>query len=79
MRDWHFACRQCHNLTYRSTLLSGEYKKYGRALAPGELDKIASKAKRREYNGKVTKQYPRFIKSIERQEAILKAKPGVTK
>lgn len=61
-----FACRHCQFLTYESKLLSGRFKGIGRIVSIPEVDAAAEKVKRVYYNGKLTKNYIRFMNKQRR-------------
>lgn len=57
----HFACRHCHELTYRSRNLSGRHKAFGHIDSYPDLLEKKMSLRRTYYKGKPTRKYMRFL------------------
>jgi hypothetical protein len=62
----YFGCRHCHNLTYGSRNLSGFWKTIGNVVSLPEIEEQEQKIKRKEYAGKLTKKYRKFLYTKEK-------------
>lgn len=69
----YFACRHCYNLTYESSNLSGEMKKYGKTLSIPEIRDLESKVRKKHYKGKITKKHLKFLIKLEQFDSYHKA------
>jgi hypothetical protein len=58
----YFACRHCYNLTYNCRNLSGISKLIGQVISESDLERFEAEAKRKNYRGKMTRKYKRFIR-----------------
>lgn len=68
----YFGCRYCYDLTYNSRNLSGIEKQTGRIISIPELEKMESEAKRKYYNGKITRKYTRFLRAQDKSNLATK-------
>lgn len=64
----HFACRDCHNLTYNSRNLGGISKTMGQTVSYPELEKMKSEVKRKHYRGKITRRYMRYLNKYDKSD-----------
>ncbi|MBI2996384.1 MAG: hypothetical protein HYY52_06750 [Candidatus Melainabacteria bacterium] len=67
----YFACRYCHNLTYKSCKLSGHNKKYGNYMPAFQLMEEWNSIKRFFYKGEFTKRYKKFLEKCEKTKSAM--------
>lgn len=75
-RSGHFACRHCQHLTYVSKNVSGIEKTTGRIVSDKEIESFRLKVKRKIYNGKITKNYVKYVKKLMKQKYVMKVLLG---
>lgn len=56
-----FACRDCHNLTYRSRNMSRSQRRFNKIISEPELERIEKGIKRKLYNRMHTRKYSKYI------------------
>lgn len=60
-RGSYFGCRHCQFLTYESRNLSGMEKVAGKMISFPKIERYKERAKRKQYDGKITKKYSRYL------------------
>ena len=61
-----FACRRCHNLTYRIRNLNRFDRTLQKIISMPELEQMETKIKRKVYKGRYTKKYNQFLQKALR-------------